>query len=169
MRMIILGNMVSAIAAVFLCGSCISSDMKKSYSCQMLESIFLAVSSVFLGAGIRLITQILGAVRNGLVLKGRYNKTSTILFIALTLALGLAFNQEGLIGLIPVAASVQLTACNYFCKNKDAVKASFIINTALWGIYSVFICDYVYAISNAVIVLAGISSYFAAPAKHAKA
>ena len=76
-----------------------------------------------------------------------------VICTVLTVGIGVAVNNRGLIGLIPVAATVQLTLCNYFVKSLRGVKWSFLVNVILWTIYSYCILDIAYGTASAVIAV----------------
>ena len=148
---ILIGNLISACASGCLAASCVVNDKKRAYFFQMMESLLLTVSACFFGVWSSMSTQAIGTVRNGLVMKEKFSTPLMILCTVLTTVIGVAVNNRGLIGLIPVAATVQLTLCNYFVKSLRGVKLSFLINVILWTIYSYCILDIAYGTASAVI------------------
>ena len=151
MRSILIGNLISAAASVFLGLSCCVNDRRRAYFYQVLESALLVVSSVFFLAWVRLITQALAVERNLLVMKNRFTGRMTVLFSILAVGIGLAVNTEGLLGLMPIAATVQLTLCNYYCTSIRATKLGFLANVVLWGVYSFWILDFASGAAQVVI------------------
>ena len=148
---ILIGNLISACASGCLAASCVVNDKKRAYFFQMMESLLLTVSACFFGVWSRMSTQAVGTARTGLVTNETCSTPPLILCTALTTVIGTAVNNRGLIGLIPVAATVQLTLCNYFVKSLRGVKLSFLINVILWTIYSYCILDIAYGTASAVI------------------
>ena len=73
---------------------------------------------------------------------------------------GLAVNNKGLIGLLPVFATVILTVCNYYAREIMAIKWSLFINIVLWAIYFFAILDVVSGITQVVIAVVTIASIF---------
>lgn len=65
-----------------------------------------------------------------------------VLFLVLVVVLGLLANNRGLIGLIPVVATVEYTVCCHYIKEIKAVKCSIFVNTFLWVFYSFAIMDF---------------------------
>ena len=155
MKNILIGNLISAAASVFLAVSCVVNDKRKAYFCQMMESVLLVVSSVFFLAWVRLITQALAVGRNWLVMNDKFTVRLMWIFTIVCTAIALAINTEGWLGLMPIAATIQLTLCNYYCRSLKATKWGFLVNVLIWGTYSFLIWDFAYGAANAAIALAG--------------
>ena len=160
MRSLLIGNLISAAASVFLALSCVLNDRRRAYWCQLLESALLVVSSVFFGAWVRLITQALAVGRNALVIKDKLTVPLTAAFTAATVIIGLLVNTEGWLGLIPIGATVQLTLCNYYCRSMRSTKIGFLVNVVLWAAYSFCLLDYAYGVANTAIALASLLSLY---------
>lgn len=150
MDRILIGNMVSALASVFLICSCWVNTKKSAYLFQILEAVTLCVSAVFFQAWTQLSTLTLSALRNYLVMTERYDKRMMWIFSALVVIFGLAVNNLGWLGILPVAATVILAMCNYYLQDIMAIKWSFLFNCVLWGIFGFAIRDYVSGITQVV-------------------
>lgn len=150
MNRIFIGNCISFLASIFLVMSCWVNTKKKAYLFQVLEALTLCVSSVFFMAWTELSTLTLSTVRNALVMTDHYNKKLMWVFCVLIVALGLPVNNLGLIGLLPIIATVILAICNYYLKDIRAIKWSFFFNCVMWGIFSLAIKDYVSAITQVI-------------------
>ena len=107
MNMLLTGNLLSAVASVFLGLSCVINDKKKAYHCQALESAILMISSVFFGAWVRMITLAPTVLRNELVAFDKYKKSYTVIFTIIAVISGLLVNREGPMGLFPIALAVK--------------------------------------------------------------
>ena len=59
-------------------------------------------------------------------------------------------NNLGVLGLLPLVATVILAICNYYLQDIMAIKWSFLFNCVLWGIFGFAIRDYVSGITQAV-------------------
>lgn len=158
MRTIILGNMISLGASVCLAASCCAKNKKSAYGLQAAESAVLCGSYLVFSAWAGLVTQVLSVLRNLLVMRGKFSVRWMVFFTALAVALGVTVNNRGLIGLLPVAATVQLTLCNHFCRTLKQVKISFLVNAIQWLTFSFCIGDYVNAATQvAVMALCAVS------------
>jgi len=76
----------------------------------------------------------------------------------MVVVIGLYVNNRGFLGLLPIAATVELTFANYYAKDISLIKTSVLFNTVLWSIYSFLIWDFAAGISEALIsILGGVS------------
>ena len=152
MNTLILGNLISLGASVCLAASCCAGSRRSAYRLQASESAVLCASYLVFSAWAGLVTQLLSVIRNLLVIRGKFTVKWMVFFTALAVVLGIAVNDRGLIGLLPVAATVQLTLCNHFCRTIRQVKASFLVNAVQWMAFSFCIGDYVNACTQVVVI-----------------
>ena len=125
---IIIGNAISFVAGIFLILSMVVNDEKRAYKHQFLNAFVLMISSVFFLSWTGVTTMAIAATRNIMVYKDRLTLNWTIFFIVLSVAVGLAVNTMGIIGLLPIMAIIQITICNYALKEIKWIKLSFIVN-----------------------------------------
>ncbi len=152
MNTLVLGNLISLGASVCLAASCCARSKRSAYQLQASESAVLCASYLVFNAWAGLVTQLLSVCRNLLVIRDRYSVKWMVLFTGLAVVLGIAVNDRGLIGLLPVAATVQLTLCNHFCQTIRQVKASFLVNAVQWLVFSFCIGDYVNVCTQVVVM-----------------
>ncbi len=124
----IIGNILSFFAALFMVASCVVKRKQAVFFCQFLECALLAVASVFFGSLAGMTTLVLSAVRNLVVAKGRYTKPVMVAFVILTIVAGLLANTRGLVGLLPVLATVEYTICCHYIEGEMATKCSIFVN-----------------------------------------
>lgn len=155
---IIIGNVISFVAALFMMVSCCVNDQKKAYFCQMMNCAILCVAAVFFGSWAGLTTLIISATRNCLVMLGKYTKKMMYIFTPLVFVVGLLVNNRGLIGMLPPIATVQLSLCNYYAKSLLATKLSFFVNNLAWVIYAFAILDFSSGITDGVTCIVGLIS-----------
>ena len=160
MNRILLGNLISFFASLALTAGCLMKDPKKVYGMQVTENVILIVSSACFGSWSGISTLLVSTVRNILLVKGMFDKRMMYLFMILVTGCGLAVNNKGLIGLLPVLATVILTVCNYYAREIMAIKWSLFINIVLWAIYFFAILDVVSGITQVVIAVVTIASIF---------
>lgn len=152
--------MISFLASIALTAGCLMKDPKKVYGMQVTENVILIVSSACFGSWSGISTLLVSTVRNILLVKGMFDKRMMYLFMILVTGCGLAVNNKGLIGLLPVFATVILTVCNYYAREIMAIKWSLFINIVLWAIYFFAILDVVSGITQVVIAVVTIASIF---------
>ena len=103
---IIIGNAISFVAGIFLILSMVVNDDKRAYMHQFLNAFVLMISSVFFLSWTGVTTMAIAATRNIMVYKDRLTLNWTIFFIVLSVAVGLAVNTMGIIGLLPIMAII---------------------------------------------------------------
>ena len=150
---ILVGNLVSLVAACFLAASCISRNNRRVFTYQCLESLTVAVSSIFFAAYAASASMLLSALRNWLVSREKYAKPVMFFFLIAGVIIGTAINVRGVLGLVPVIATAQYTLCCFYIKGVLATKYSIAVNLLMWVVYSFLILDFSTAISNAVVLI----------------
>ncbi|WP_407412663.1 YgjV family protein [Methanobrevibacter sp.] len=144
---IIVGNVISLVAGIFIILSMWVNDEKQAYKYQFWNAFILMISSVFFLSWTGVTTMAIAASRNAMVYKDRLTLNWTIFFIIISIVLGLMVNTMGFVGILPIIAIVQITLCNYYLKSIKPIKISFIVNSAIYIVYFLAILD----ISSAVI------------------
>ncbi len=142
MTNLIIGNIISLVAALFMAASCCVNDHRKVFTYQAVECALICVASVFFGSWAGVTTMALSATRNYLVSRDKFSHNLMLLFLVLVVALGLLANNRGLMGLIPIVATVEYTICCHYVKGIKAVKCSIFVNTLMWVVYSFMIMDF---------------------------
>ena len=93
-------------------------------------------------------------VRNFVALRKVKSKTVEWSLVILALALGLAFNNRGWIGLLPVIGNLQYTLAMFkFRYNEQKIKIFFVINALGFVIFNFAIQNYVGVVSDAIVVI----------------
>jgi hypothetical protein len=138
---IVIGNVISLIAGVFIILSMWVNDEKQAYKYQFLNAFILIISSVFFFSWTGVVTMAIAASRNAMVYFDRLTFKWTMFFIAVSVVLGLLVNTMGLVGILPIIAIIQLSLCNYYLKTIKPIKISFIVNSAIYVVYFLAIWD----------------------------
>ena len=104
----------------------------------------MGLASFLLGGYTAVISDSLDIIRNVLTIKDKSNKYINITIIVLALVLGLTFNRNGLIGLLPILTTV-LQSYIVLQKDSTASDVAFVsgISIASWTIFNIFIKNYV--------------------------
>ena len=150
---ILIGNLVSLVGACFLAASCISRNNRRVFGYQCMESVTIAISSLFFSAYAASVSMLLSALRNLLVSRGKYTRPVMFFFLIAGLIMGVAINVRGWLGLVPVIATAQYTLCCYYVKGVLTTKYSIAVNLLMWVVYSFLILDFSTAISNAIVLI----------------
>lgn len=155
---ILIGNLISVLASFALLAGCLMKSPKKVYAMQVAENLILCVSSAFLGSWSGISTLLISTARNALLVKGRFDRRMMILFSVLVTVCGVWVNNRGVVGLLPVLATVILTVCNYYAREICAIKWSLIGNLALWAVYFFAITDIASGVTQIVVLAATLVS-----------
>ena len=155
---IIIGNIISLIAGIFIILSMWVNDEKQAYRYQFWNAFILMISSVFFFSWTGVTTMAIAASRNAMVYRDKLTFKWTIFFIVISIILGLIVNTMGFVGILPIIAIVQITLCNYYLKSIKTIKTSFIVNSAIYIIYFLAILDISSATIESVTALIGLVS-----------
>ena len=159
-RMLLIGNAVSFAAALFTFASAWSRDRARIYLWQAGQCLLLAVANVFFASLSGVTTFVLCAVRNFLIARDRFTGRLCVFFVAAVAAIGLAANNRGLVGLLPVVTTAVYTVACLYVRRTRAVKCNIIVNLVLWAIYDVFILDLVSCVVDGVGAVTAFLSLF---------
>ena len=153
---IIIGNIISLIGGFFLILSMWVNDEKKAYKHQFINAFILMISSVFFLSWTGVVTMAIAATRNAMVYKDKLTFKWVVVFIAVSVILGLMVNTLGFIGLLPIITIVQLSLSNYYLKTIKSIKISFIVNSGIYVVYFLMIYDFSSAVIEGFTTLIGL-------------
>jgi len=153
---IVIGNVISLIAGIFIIISMWVNDEKQAYKHQFLNAFILMISSVFFLSWTGVVTMAIAASRNLMVYKDRLTLRWTVFFIVISIVLGVLVNTMGFVGLLPIIAIVQITLCNYYLKTIKKIKVGFIVNSAIYIVYFLAIWDFASAAIESFTALVGV-------------
>lgn len=147
---ILIGNCFSFAASVFMSLGAFTDKRRSMFIFQLLDCLLLAIAQLIFGVPSGAVALFLGVFRNLCILLGGYNLFAMIAFSCATLMLGLAANSSGLLGAIPIGATLLLTVGMYYARGVTATKTVIFLNLILWSVYSFLIFDFATGISNSV-------------------
>ena len=142
MRRLIIGNAISMVAMLCLAASMRAKYIEKAYRLQLLETAFSMAAAVFFGSWAGLSTLAISLYRNIKVCRGTFSRRDVWLTSVLVVVVGCLVNNRGWVGILPIAAAVQLAWVNYCLKSLEEVRLGLLVNTLMWMIYAFLICDY---------------------------
>ncbi|WP_405267080.1 YgjV family protein [Methanobrevibacter sp.] len=157
---IIVGNLISLFAGIFVIFSLWVNDDKKAYKYQILNTFILIFASFFFNSYVGVVVMTIVTIRLCMVYKDKFTIHWAIFFVIISTVIGFAVNNLGIIGLIPIVATIQITICNYICKDIKWIKLSFIINESFYAIYFWYVFDFTSVIIQLITVSIGCISYF---------
>ena len=151
---LIVGNACSLCAMV---SDSISGTRKKNsqiLGIQILSQVFYGVGSVILKGYSGTVQNAVAILRNLAAMKGLKSKWIEWVLIVLGVALGIVFNNLGLVGWLPIVANLEYSiAVFYFKKSEKGLKIAFIVNMLMFTVFSFAISNYVGVLSNTVVAV----------------
>ena len=156
---IIIGNLVSLVAGIFLIVSlCVNND-KKAYKFQFLNTFILVIASFFFNSWVGVVIMAIASMRLFMVYTDRFTLRWAVFFLILSVTVGFLVNTLGWVGLIPIVAVTQITICNYAYKDIRWIKLSLIVNEAFYIFYFYLVFDFVSTFVQVITVAIGCISY----------
>ena len=153
-RIIIIGNIISLFGSGGILISTAVKNKKNILKVQTAASFFLLASDIVLRGYSGAAQDLICIVRNLTVILGKKSKILNFFFIISGVALGVIFNNKGLLGLLPILANLQFSCIVLYPKADDVMlKASIFASNVCWAIYSLCIFNYVNMTVNIVICI----------------
>ena len=151
---IIIGNVLTVIAMIFMLIAVSQKDNKKLIIIQGVSHFFFALSGIVLKGYSGVVQDVIGFVRNLAISKRIINKSIRICLLTASVVFGLTLNNKGLIGVLPVVGTFQYTlvSTNEKSQNKT-VQLSIIVNSILMIFYSIAINNYANIMTNSLIII----------------
>lgn len=146
---VIIGNLCSLFAMIT---DSISGTRKKKNEIlgfQILSQVFYGAGSTILKGYSAVAQNIAGILRNLAAIKDIKSKAVEWILIAVGVVLGVAFNNRGLIGWLPIVANFEYSVSVFrFRDNERLLKISFIVNLIMFSIFSFIVKSYVGGVAN---------------------
>ena len=151
---IAIGNICSLLAMVTDSISATQKTAKRVLLMQSLSQLIYCIGTIVLKGYSAAVQNAISILRNFVAIKNINNKAIEWTLVILGVALGLGFNNLGLLGLLPVIANLQYTLAIFrFKDNERAIKISFMISIGLFAIFNIVIYNAVGAIGNGVVCI----------------
>ena len=156
---LIVGNLCSVIAMVTDSLSAAQPTAKKILAVQTLSQLSYFTGAVILGGYSAAVQNAVSILRNLAAVFDIRNAWIEWFLVGLGVALGIVFNNLGLMGWLPIIASAQYSIAIFrFRDNERALKLSLLISSAMFAVFSVAILNFVGVVTNTVVaVTAGLS------------
>ena len=130
----------------------ISSTRKKNseiLAVQILSQFFYGAGSIILKGYSSTAQNIVAVLRNLAAIKNVKSKMIEWILILLGVVLGIAFNNRGLLGWLPIVANLEYSIAMFqFRNNEKGLKICFLINMLMYCSFSFAIMNYVGAAAN---------------------
>lgn len=151
---IIIGNVLTVIAMVFMLFAVSQKDNKKLIIIQGVSHFFFALSGIVLKGYSGVVQDVIGFVRNLAISKRIINKSIRIFLLTAGVVFGITLNNKGLIGVLPIVGTFQYTLVSTDEKSQNkTVQLSIIVNSILMIFYSIAINNYANIMTNSLIII----------------
>ena len=151
---VIVGNVCSLLGMVADSFSSTRKSAKEVLWVQSLGQLIYCIGTIVLKGYSGAVQNAVSILRNFVAIKKINNKTVEWCLVLLGVALGIAFNNLGLIGYLPVVANLQYTLAVFKCKDNDrTLKISFVICVGLFAVFNIAILNLVGVCSNLVVLV----------------
>lgn len=151
---IILGNICSLLAMGSDSISSAQRSTKRVLWMQNISQVIYCLGAVFLNAYSACAQNLVSILRNLVAICKISSKWLEWSLTILGVALGLAFNNRGWVGLLPVIANLQYTLVIFrFRGNERILKLSFLINALLFSIFNGAVLSIVGVFTNLVVAI----------------
>ena len=138
---IIIGNIIALIASIIMVSIGLFKNKNKMIYMQTIQIGLLVLSNLVLGAVTGSIINSISCIRNILCYKNKLDTKAKIIIILSSTSLSLLFNNQGIIGLLPLFSLIFYTI---YMNIKSVVKFKYILMITLfmWFIYDLYIMSY---------------------------
>ena len=149
---LIIGNVSSLLAMVTDSISSTRKTAKGVLLVQSLSQLIYFIGTVVLKGYSGAVQNAVSILRNFVAIRDIRNKYVEWALVGLGVVLGLAFNNLGFMGLLPVIANFQYTIAVFrFQDNQRALKISFAIAVGMFAVFNIAIFNVVGVVSNSVV------------------
>lgn len=135
---LIIANVFSFIGATLFIISSFMNTKKRMLYIQGADALFNGIACLIRGSYSGMTTNFIGGARNILTAKGISPKWLTALICALLIIIGTIFNDKGLIGYLPIIASVEYTIYTALTDDIKHIRIALMINVSLWAIHDFY-------------------------------
>ncbi len=154
LKEIIVGNVCSLCAMVTDSISGTRKRRTQILGIQIISQFFYAAGSMILKGYSSTAQNFVAILRNLAGMKNIKSKVIEWTLILLGVALGIVFNNRGLLGWLPIVANlIYSVAIFQFKDNEKWLKIVFIINLLMYTVFSAVIQNYVGAVANTVVAI----------------
>ena len=151
---VIIGNICSLLGMVADSVSSTRKSAKEVLLVQSLGQLIYCIGTIVLKGYSGAVQNVVSILRNFVAIKKINSKAVEWSLVLLGVALGIGFNNLGLIGYLPVIANLQYTLAVFKFKDNDrALKLSFVACVGMFAIFNLAIFNFVGVISNLVVLV----------------
>ncbi len=150
---IIIGNVCSILAMISESFSSTRKTNRSMLMVQIVSQVFYGIGSAALKGYSAVVQNVVAIFRNVVAMKGKTNRILEWIMIASGVLFGIAFNNRGIIGLLPVLANLEYSVAVFYCRTERSLKAAFLVNSVMFIVFNFFLQNYVGFVTNTVVAV----------------
>lgn len=152
---IIIGNLCTLLAMGANAFSATRKNMKGVLRAQNLGQVIYFASAIVLRGYSAAVQNVVSILRNIVAIRNINSKAIQWILTGLALVFGIAFNNRGLMGVLPVVGNLQYTLAIFrFPDNERVVKLSFLLSSICYAVFNIVIQNYVGIAADSFVVVA---------------
>lgn len=146
---LIIGNVCTLLAMGANAASSTRKSVKGVLRVQNLSQVIYFLSAVVLGGYSAAVQNVVSILRNITAIRNIKSRTLEWILTGAGVVLGIAFNNRGLMGWLPVLANLQYTLVIFCLKdNERALKLSFLLSSISFAVFNIVLRNYVGVVSD---------------------
>lgn len=151
---LIVGNICTLLAMGANAASSTRKTVKGVLFFQNIAQLIYCISGIVLRGYSASVQNAVSIARNVAAMKNVKSKVIEWSLVVIGVVLGIAFNNRGLMGLLPVVGNLQYTLAIFWFKNNErAVKISFLISVAFFAAFNVVLFNFVGAVADLIVII----------------
>lgn len=159
MTTLIIGNFIALVASLIMVYTGFIKKKETIIFVQAIQIALLVISNIILGGITGAIINAVSFFRNIFVYKNKLTKNKKIILIIVSAILTIAFNNHGLIGILPLICTIVYTS---LIDTKDVIKLkkANAFTLFLWLIYDLYIRSYTSSAFDFISIISNIIGIF---------
>lgn len=151
---VVIGNLCTLLAMGANAASGAQKTTKRMLRYQNLSQLIYCISAIVLGGYSAAVQNAVSILRNVAAIRNIKSKPLEWLLVILGVVLGIAFNNRGLLGLLPVVGNLQYTLAIFHLKdNERAVKIAFLLSVVFFMIFNISLYNLVGAAADLTVII----------------
>lgn len=150
---IIIGNVCSVFGMVSDSFSSTRKTNRSMLLVQIISQLFYGIGSFVLKGYSAVAQNAVTVVRNLVAMKGKTSRIVEWILILSGVLLGIAFNNRGIIGYLPVVANLEYSVAVFYVRSERGLKASFMVNAVFFSVFNFILRNYVGFVTNIVVAI----------------
>ena len=151
---VIIGNLCTLLAMGANAASATRKSKKSMLQLQNISQVIYCLGSIVLRGYSAAVQNVVSIARNIVAIRNIKSKSLEWTLVVLGAVLGVAFNNRGVLGLLPVIGTLQYTLAIFRIKgNERALKISFLLSTVAFVAFNISLYNFVGAAADSTVAI----------------